>query len=162
GSYNNNFFGNAGVGVQKFLIAFESDVPKGPGQPFSQPGTVLSAQVVTPGAISPQSGTFTEQLINGNMPEHLFQYNVDLKTPFPEVANTVYWLKIVALVDPTTEGNIDWGWHNRDWGIQDPLASTVPSPGEFDEGPVVTSNGPAPVWHFQDDAVNGRVDVSLS
>ncbi len=164
GSYENNnnlLFPNANV--QKFLISFESDTIGGPAnQPFSQPGTPLLTQEVTLGGLSPGSGTFTEQMVNGNVPEHLYQYNAELALPFNEQANTVYWLKIVALEDPSTQNLVKWGWHNRDWGVKDNLASPVPVPGEHDEGPLVLSNGTTPVWHFQDDAVNGQIDYGLN
>ena len=141
--------------VQKFLISFESDVPVGPGNAFSHPGQVLSSEIVTPGIISPGSGTFTETLLGGGSVDgNVYKYNAELKTPFPELANTVYWLKIVALVDkPAGDPTAPiWGWHDRDYTIQDPLASTPPlvNPGETNIGPAVS-----PIWHFQDDAVNG-------
>ncbi len=141
--------------MQKFLIAFESDVPAaGPGT-FSHPGNVLSSEVVTAGALSPASGTFTEALIGGGSVDgDVFKYNAELKNPFPEAANTVYWLKIVALVDKSAGDPTApiWGWHDRDYTIQDTLASTAPSvnPGEILTGPATT-----PMWHFQDDAVSG-------
>src|SRR4051812_44450519 len=91
GSYMNNNY--VGAGVQKFLVAFESDVPATPGG-FSHPGTVLSSQIVNLGTLSPGSGTFDEKLINANAPEHLYQYNAELAVPFQEQADTVYWLKI--------------------------------------------------------------------
>jgi hypothetical protein len=164
GSYesnNNLLFPNANV--KKFLISFESDTIGGPAnQPFSQPGTPLLTQEVNLGALTPGSGTFTEALVNGNVPEHLYQYNAELALPFNEQANTIYWLKIVALEDPSIQNPVKWGWHNRDWGVKDNLASPVPSPGEHDEGPLVLSNGPNPVWHFQDDAVNGQIDYGLN
>ena len=50
GSYLNNS-ANAQQPVQKFLIAFESDVPAGPGTTFSRPGNVLQSDVVTAGAL---------------------------------------------------------------------------------------------------------------
>jgi hypothetical protein len=137
-------------GVQQFLITFESDVPALPGG-FSQPGTPLLSQIVTPGALSTGSGTFTETLINGNVPEHLYQYNAELSVPFPEQKDTVYWLKIVALSQDTA---MQWGWHNRDYTIMDPYASPLVIPGESNVGPATD-----PVWHFQDDAVTGLVDV---
>jgi len=151
--------------VQKFLIAFESDVPKGPGQTFSQPGSVLQYDVVTAGPLAPQSGTFTETLVRGPDPvlgESLYKYNAELHLghEFLEQKDTVYWLKIAALVDvpqplvvPLPPGTTQWGWHNRDYTLNDPLASPVPSPGEFVDGVVPGTN--IPIWHFQDDAVQG-------
>ena len=59
--------------------------------------------------------------------------------------------EIVALAGPN-QSQLQWGWHNRDWGIQDALASPVPVPGEINLGTAAN-----PVWHFQDDAVTGRV-----
>ncbi len=141
--------------VQKFLISFESDVPVGPGNPFSHPGQVLSSEVVQAGALAPASGTFTEALAGtGSVDGNVYKYNAELATPFPEQANTVYWLKIVALVDksPTDPTAPIWGWHDRDYTLQDPFASTSPqvNPGENLGGPAST-----PMWHFQDDAVSG-------
>jgi hypothetical protein len=149
--------------VQKFLISFESDVPVVPGQTFSQPGSVLQSEVVGLGPLSPGNGAFTEklyQVVPGG--EDIYQYNAELHTPFPEQANTVYWIKIVALVDPATEGQLQWGWHNRDYTINDPFASALPVPGEHDDRPLVDPSYYSPVWHFQDDAVRGGLTVTPS
>lgn len=158
-----NFTGTNGV--QQFLISFETDVPVQPGTTFSHPGTPILNQIVTKtnSALTPGSGTFHENMINGNMPEHLFEYNAELSVPFSETAHDVYWLKIVALVDPATDGTINWGWHSRDWSLQDTYASTTPpsSPGESIIGSVLNSSGQSvPVWHFQDDAVTGPIDIT--
>ena len=166
GSYQNNEFGS---GVKKFLISFESDVPAGadpnPSITWSHPGAPLLTEVVNLGPLAPASSTFTETPVATPgaavglppPPEALFQYNAELDCPFPQQPDTVYWLKIVALVNPQQDGAINWGWHDRDWGIFDPLASTAPSviPGEFDENP-----GPGIVWHFQDDAVQGSITTT--
>jgi hypothetical protein len=151
-----------GAGVQQFYVGFESDVPASDTNPFSHPGQPLLEQLVTKGPLAPGSGTFTEKLIRGPDPligESLYEYNAELACPFPEERDTVYWLKIVALVDPQLDGAIRWGWHNRDWTIPDPLASTPPavSPGEGIVGAIPDPSGgtTVPVWHFQDDAVQG-------
>ena len=155
-----------GSGVKQFYIGFESDVPAGTaGLPFSHPGTPLLQQYVTKGPLAPGSGTFTETLIRGPDPvigESLYQYNAELACPFPEKRDTVYWLKIVAMVNQAQDGPIQWGWHNRDYTALDPLASSAPVvvPGEHIDGFVPTGIpgvDPAPVWHFQDDAVQGTI-----
>jgi len=154
-----------GGGVKQFYIGFESDVPAGTGgAPFSRPGTPLLQQYVTKGPLAPGSGTFTETLIRGPDPvlgESLYQYNAELHSPFQEKRDTVYWLKIVAMVNQATDGPIQWGWHNRDWTLLDPLASSAPAvtPGEALVGfvPVPAGTDPAPVFHFQDDAVQGTI-----
>src|SRR6185503_17658787 len=125
-----------GTGVKQFYIGFESDVPGDPAAgTFSRPGTPLLQQYVKRGPLAPSSGTFTETLIRGPDPvigESLYQYNAELACPFNEKRDTVYWLKIVALVNQAEDGPIQWGWHNRDYTIPDPLASTAPAvvPGE--------------------------------
>jgi PEP-CTERM motif len=155
GSYLNGS-NTANGNVQQFLISFESDVPgNSSAGTFSQPGTPLLTETVTPGPLTP--GTFTEKLINSSVPEPLYQYNAELALPFQERASTVYWLKIVALANPN-QPNLQWGWHNRDWGIPDPLASPVPIPGEHIEGTVAN----LPIWHFQDDAVNGQIVAAVN
>src|SRR4051812_7957045 len=155
--------------VQKFLIAFESDVPASTTGP-SHPGCtvagcnpVLQSEVVTLGPLTP--GTFTEALERPADPvlgEALYRYNAQLAVPFNQLPDTVYWLKIGALVDvatplppapqPVPPGTTQWGWHNRDYTINDPQASVAPlvAPGEANEG--TPGN---PIWHFQDDAVEG-------
>ena len=52
-----------------------------------------------------------------------------------------------------------WGWHNRDYTVMDPYASVPPGvvPGEhlLAEPP----DFPVEVWHFQDDAVSGDLQI---
>jgi hypothetical protein len=169
GSYRDNFI-TPDVPVDRFLISFESDVPAGPAPSFSHPGVPLLNQIVDRGILSLGSGTFTEKQISlGGDPlnEHLYEYNAELNLgqEFFQQPDTVYWLKIVALVDlppgvdPATAPR--WGWHNRDYTVNDPLASVAPQvvPGEYIEGYVGPPTVPTPVWHFQDDAVTGNVTI---
>jgi hypothetical protein len=159
-----SYFDNQRInGVKRFLVSFESDVPAGPAGP-SHPGTPLLTQIVTLGPLAPSSGTFTETPVSAGGPplnEALYRYNAELRNPFPEQANTVYWLKIVALVNNSVDGGIRWGWHDRDYTTPDPLASTPPAvtPGEAN---VAVATAPFPVWHFQDDAVSGSVVTSIN
>lgn len=175
GSYLNNFVSPA-FPVDKFLISVESDVPAGPNNPFSRPGQPLLNQIVRRGPIAPGSGTFTEKPISGGGPplgETLYEYNAELHLgkEFPQKPDTVYWLKVVALVDLPPGIIIDpsqpptfvprWGWHNRDYTVTNPLASTAPAvvPGEHIDGFLGPVPGGTPVWHFQDDAVTGNIVV---
>jgi len=149
--------------ADQFLISIESDVPQSPDNPFSHPGTPLLNQIVTRGALFPQSGTFTEIPVPigpGSPDGNLFQYNAELAIPFPEKAGEIHWLKIVALDpahSPTDPASVQWGWHNRDWGLKDNLAAAV-LPGERD----ISSIPGLPLWHFQDDAVSGNIAITLS
>jgi len=130
----------------------------------------LQYEVVTPGTLTP--GTFTETLVRGPDPvlgEALYKYNAELKLPFAQQPDTVYWLKIAALVDvpqpivvPIPPGVTQWGWHNRDYTINDPLASTPPAvaPGEHIDGTIPGTT--IPIWHFQDDAVQGNLDFIVN
>ncbi len=152
--------------VQKFLISFESDFPQSPTGAPSLPGTALLSQIVTAGALAPASGTFQEKLIRpkGGPPQQtpLFEYNAELSTPFVAAANTVYWVKIVALTEQLPPGvpKFQWGWHNRDYTIQDLLAPTplAVTPGEF--GTFSPIPEIPPIWHFQDDAVGGDLQLT--
>src|SRR4051794_27286630 len=82
GSYldNNNAAFPPQPPVQKFLIAFETDVPAVPPTPNtpgipSHPGSVIQYEVVNPGTLSP--GTFTETPERGPDPvlgEALYRY----------------------------------------------------------------------------------------
>jgi len=173
GSYLDNFI-NPNLPVNQFLISFESDVPAGPTNPFSHPGQPLLNQIVRRGPLAPGSGTFTERPISGGGPplgETLYEYNAELHLgqEFRQEPNKVYWLKITALVDVPGGATFDpfqppaavtrWGWHNRDYTIMDPLASTAPAvvPGEHIDGFLGPVPGGTPIWHFQDDAVTGKV-----
>jgi hypothetical protein len=159
--------------VKRFLIAFEKDKPvSATGSLFSRPDEVLSSQIVTLApdpAMPPSAGTFTERAIRGPDPwltESLYQYNAELAVPFDKAADTVYWMKIVALVDPNNpeEKGLVWGWHNRNYIVIDPLASTPPAvdPGEYVQGHVEDATGLRMlVWHFQGDSVAGRLSVSV-
>ena len=166
--------------LNQFVIAFESDQPADANNAFSRPAQPLLTQVVNRATtLTPGSGTFTERLIRGPdavRHESLYEYNAELHLDkaFPESADTVYWLKIAAIID-TYPGfsNYDpfnpnplitfgdrptaWGWHNRDYTIRDMLASTAVAPGEVLDG---TING-APIYHFQDDAVSGRMIANM-
>ena len=158
GSYLQNQYFN---GVPRFLISFESDMPFDPIIGASRPDQPLLNQVVGKGPLSPASGTFTEKQLTFNTSEDLYEYNAELAIPFDEKADTVYWLKIVALVDPATNGPIRWGWHDRDWSLKDTLASPVVVPGEHIQGTVVDTTGvTVPVWHFQDDSVSGTLTIT--
>lgn len=176
GSYLNNFTGDGQFGVNRFLISFEEDIPADPNIPnsFSRPGEPLLNQIVRRAPVlTPGSGTYTEKRISAGgdpLNEHLYEYNAELHLgkEFPQKPDTVYWLKIVALVDAPTDIQFDptspdtvptflpkWGWHNRDYTIANSLASPNVLPGEFNQGPFFGND----VWHFQDDAVTGVVAI---
>ncbi|HEV8604097.1 MAG TPA: PEP-CTERM sorting domain-containing protein [Tepidisphaeraceae bacterium] len=164
GSYADNYTGGTtDFTAKQFLVSFESDVPASPTGGFSRPGEPLLNQIVRKGPLAPGSGTFTEKpIFSDGAPEQLYEYNAELHfgKEFAEHPDTVYWLKIVALLD---SNNVRWGWHNRDYTIPDPLASTAPAvvPGEFLAGIVPGPGGGLPVFHFQDDAVMGSVGILL-
>ena len=153
-------------GVRKFLIGFEHDIPADPLNPESysmpvpyHPENVY--QIVQKVNVNPTpAGTFTENWVPSPVqrPEELYVYNAELTHPFPQKPDTVYWLKIVALLDDSgTEPPIPWGWHNRDYTATDPYASPNVNPGEHIQGriPDPTGLNPTPIYHHQDDAVMG-------
>jgi hypothetical protein len=149
-----------GTGVKQFYIGFSSDVPRSPVNPYAHPGTRLLEQYVAKGPLAPASGTFTETLIRGPdlFGDSLYEYNAELKCPFQANNDTIYWLTLVPLIDddPTRDGPIVWGWHSRDWTVQNPQASAAPAVehGEFVFGEV-PSTPPLPIWHFQGPATRG-------
>jgi hypothetical protein len=166
GSYKDNFMGPQEQGVQRFLISFEKDVPAGPDNLFSHPGEPILNQVVEwvpddGDLLQRGSGTFHERYVPGGGNEVLFEYNAELKLPFWQEPDTVYWLKIAALVEPATpegvviDGDIVWGWHNRDYMQKNEYASGEVFPGEHIQGDLPDGT---PIWHFQDNAVMGELD----
>ena len=137
------------IPVPDFLLSFESDVPASPSGAFSHPGSVLLSQTVTRNTGGPLApGQFTEAAVGPT--NNLFEYQALLQNPFPEAAGTVYWLKIAGLFPSGTSEQ--WGWHNRDYTIQDLLAN----PGETN----LNAAGTFPVWHFGDDAVQGFLNYT--
>jgi hypothetical protein len=171
GSYLNQPTTTPDARVRQFLISFEKDVPAGDPNntlPFSHPGEPLLNQIVrldADGVLTTGSGTFTERLFHPvSVDGPIFEYNAELHLgkEFTQEPDTVYWLKVVALVernpDLPNDQQLRWGWHNRDYTTFNPLASVPPgvSPGERDQAPV---GFPFDIWHFQDDAVSGIVDV---
>ncbi|MEX0678352.1 MAG: PEP-CTERM sorting domain-containing protein [Pirellulales bacterium] len=153
GSYLN--VGN-GDGVQRFLLSFETDVEATMDAP-SHPGVSIISQIVSRGVLAPGSGTFAEAAIPtaSGAAGQLYHYNAQLEIPFLQIPDDVYWLKIVAIVDPDDDGNLQWGWHNRDYTIEDILTSTIPVPGEH----AVANDIDVTMWHFQDNAVSGGITV---
>ena len=149
GSYMNGT-NNANGGVQKFQITFYTDNPassasgaaSSPLQPYSSQTVSLAT------SLAPGDGKFTETLVAGTSgstklgDSALYQYNAELAVPVPEPVplpvGTVDWISIVALTSPTDPNpNIQWGWHDRDYGIFDPLATSLPltNPGENNIAP---------------------------
>ena len=148
GSYANDYLGVVpGGGVNQFMISFADDVPAANGI-ASHPGNWLSSEIVNLGGLSPASGTYSEKLVNPAPGDDLYVYNAELANPFPEQANLIYWMSIVAL---TNDPIIGWGWHNRDYQLTDSLFAPV-VPGETNIG-----SAAFPVMHFQDDAVVGGI-----
>ena len=145
------------------------DTPADSANPesFSHPDQVLSMQIVhlvPVGALAPGSGTFTEKLVFSSpdpaLGEDVYVYNAELKLPFNQQADTVYWLKIAALVDDSSNFS-RWGWHNRDYTSTNGLFAAV-FPGERDEQPLIDPAYPTKVWHFQDDAVSAQTSYVLN
>jgi hypothetical protein len=157
--------GTAALGVTQFRISLYTDVPASGStgnQTPSHPGTLIVSQTVNLGLLSPSSGTFTATPVPPNGPgvkqpgdSGLYEYNAELdwtaKT-FPDAyaSNTtttdpVEWLSIVALVPGQTSSGapLQWGWHDRDYGIADPYAAAG-----FE-----TTTFP---YHAGDDAVSGN------
>jgi PEP-CTERM motif len=160
--------------VKRFLVSFERDIPQSAANPFSRPGAPILNQIVsldTDGVLTPGSGTFTEKLaFPTSVDGPIFEYNAELHLgkEFRQEPNQVYWLKVVALVERIenlpNDAQLQWGWHNRDYTIVDPLASTPPAvvPGEHIDGVIPVAGAGIPIWHFQDDAVDGFVNVVLN
>jgi hypothetical protein len=153
GSYLNP--GTNPGGVQQFLISFETDVPATDTEP-SHPGFNVIGQTVSKGALAPGSGTFTETAIpTAPGGPQLYRYNAELAIPMIQTPDTVFWLTITALVNPDTDGAMQWGWQSRDYGHTDTLASGVPVPGEH----TVANGLGLTMWHFQDAAVTGAMTM---
>jgi hypothetical protein len=168
GSYLNDTNPSGAPLVNQFQISLYTNVPgvAGTTQDFSHPGNLIATQTVTQTftALTPSDGMFIATPVQpgtSGIPgpageSGLIQYNAELnwqQIPFPDAFNgNIEWLSIVALVPPaTTSAPVAWGWHDRDYGIADPLAAPTP------EG----SETPYP-YHYLDDAVTGSYNNGLT
>jgi hypothetical protein len=169
GSYLDNTNPSGAPLVQEFQISLYSNVPSvaGTTASFSHPGTLIATQTVTQsttGTLTYSDGEFTAKPVapgTSNVPppageSGLIQYNAELnwqQIAFPDAFNgNIEWLSIVALVPPTTSSpTLEWGWHDRDYGIADPLAGPTPEGMET----------PYP-YHYLDDAVQGAYNNGVA
>ena len=168
GSYLNNTNPSGAPLVTQFQISLYTNVPAvvGTSQNFSHPGTLIATQTVnqSAGPLTSSDGMFIATPVppgTSGVPgpageSGLIQYNAELnwqQNPFPDAFNgNIEWLSIVALVPPgTTSAPLDWGWHDRDYGIADPLAAPTP------EG----TETPYP-YHYLDDAVTGSYNNGIT
>jgi hypothetical protein len=163
GSYMNGTNASGANPVTAFQISLYTDQPAslGTGQDFSRPETLIATQTVTQAlSLSYSSGTFTATPVapgtSGKVPpppgdSGLIEYNAELNwqnITFPDATNgNVEWLSIMALVPSSSTTPIDWGWHDRDYGIADPYA------------PAGDETSPAP-YHFLDDAISAGYNGS--
>jgi hypothetical protein len=156
GSYMPNVTGVVNGTVPAFQVSLYSNTfSQTPTGKFSEPGSLIATQTLTltTAPLVSSSGTFTESAPipdSGSPDGPIYEYNGELNwqsITFPDaVSPTVEWLSIVALV-PNIPGtilpSIQWGWHDRDYGIFDPYAA-----------PSDTTVGQSG-YHFMDDAVSG-------
>lgn len=89
--------------ASQFLIAFESDAPASIFGP-SHPGTRRCCRRLFRYALAPGSGTFSETAIASAGLTQLYHYQAELTLPFDATADTLYWLKIVALNHQQQDG----------------------------------------------------------
>ena len=128
-----------------FSVIFSANVPASGGVP-SHPGSTLSS---TPFA---QPGWGTGNPLYNSAPVSdpgdpvLFEkYTATFPTPISLQASTVYWLTIQADDFTLSENALNWGWHTRDYTIQDSLA-----PGDT----LVGTAAGLPVYNFGGSALS--------
>jgi len=101
-----------------FHIGIWTDVPAGPGVPFSHPGTMIW-QHVCDNWVWNFAGYDLDPRLEPIKNEACFQFNQLLsqndwfyqKPSGPE--GTVYWLSIAAIYDPAAQVQYPWGWKTR-------------------------------------------------
>ncbi|MHC5144567.1 MAG: DUF7901 domain-containing protein, partial [Planctomycetota bacterium] len=142
--------------VDRFLIAFETDIPA-QGHPDdvdyipSHPGDVLLSQIVVrdvDGILA--TGEFSEANVSTGGPpcnEALYEYEAILETPFGQDPNTVYWLKIVAIIDdPSAWGPLSAAAQNYGLGLCEFLRLPYADQAQYGLQQPVTRWG----WHNRD------------
>jgi len=142
-------------GVERFLIGFESG-----STPSSSRGDMFQIVDLTTSG-TPGAGQFTETdtLSAEPLDGTIYKYSAKLRRPFEQDPNTVYWLKIVALVNGNDVNKPVWGWHIRNYRVEDLFAAKAPDviPGEHVDGICGVTN----VWHFQNAATSGNLHLTL-
>ncbi|MDH4203739.1 MAG: GEVED domain-containing protein, partial [Phycisphaerae bacterium] len=146
--------------VDRFLIAFEGDIPA-QGHPddadyvASHPAEPILTQFVHRAAALPLNpGEFSETYLNAGGPpcnEALYEYEAVLENPFGQDPNTVYWIKIVAIIDNAAAwGRLNAAVQNSGLGLCEflklPYASGDPNQIQFGLQTPVTRWG----WHNRD------------
>lgn len=116
--------GDVGV-IQTFQIGIWSDIPDpdGSGPLFSRPGSRIWFGEVSNFGVAPIDPTTLEawfdpskdpDVVVPNDHNSYFQYNVFFDQaglpPFPQVAGTIYWLSISAVLQPGQPLPYEWGW----------------------------------------------------
>ncbi len=102
-----------------FSFGFYHDVPAGlsPNMPYSHPGGSITTSWIPMSLIQSNLHGIIDRNGNGILgddgDEAVWQYNVELISPFEQVPGTIYWLSITAInVDAILNPNgIQWGWH---------------------------------------------------
>ncbi|MBN1482564.1 T9SS C-terminal target domain-containing protein [candidate division KSB1 bacterium] len=113
---------------ERFHIGIWTDVPVGPNEPWSHPGTMIWEIVVDRGALNEHwvGCDFYPQKMQE--PESCFKYDFLLPPAnwFNCQANTIYWISIAAVYS-SPPNNFPWGWKTVEHYFQDDAVSmTMP------------------------------------
>jgi hypothetical protein len=146
--------GTQGPIIGSFKILIFSDVPATTGRHAcpSHPGTELACYDIP---FADTGETYYSRDENYNK---VYQYNVDLPTPFDQVAGQTYWLGIVAVLKHNYQDYFgdgwSWGCGCSDWGYSDDQKiwgwHTAVQPENLDDSVTITnfkfSNGTYTYW----------------
>ncbi|TWT42038.1 Endoglucanase C precursor [Phycisphaerae bacterium RAS1] len=124
-----------------FRIGIWTDVPVGPGNPFSHPGQMIREWIVPRGALNERI-VGCDYFITMPFPDACFQYDFIIppgewwqQPPMPHP--TVYWVSIAAWYVQGPPSMWPWGWKTREHFFNDDavriLAPPAPVPGMFYE-----------------------------
>lgn len=137
--------------IQSFKVEIYSDVPVGPGEPYSHPGDLLWERefftwaeretIPVPQVLEGWYDPVTAEIIPEDHYRY-YQYNiVDIVDPLVQEKGTIYWLFICAQVQDPPGG--EWGWKTAD-------VDQYPEPytgDHFRDNACVTGlPAPAPLW----------------
>lgn len=93
-------------GITAFNISFWTDIPVGPGIPYSRPGQAFRSFTVQGTA----SETEDFEISLGDLTRKVYKYDYYLtaEQQFEQVKDTIYWVSIQAVLPDETK---QWGWH---------------------------------------------------
>ncbi len=127
GSFASDILPVGGIGNMTFTLFLYSDVPAGPGRPYSRPGELLWQRTFRPGEYSaghafhqPEGEWWFDpvsQFWRPNADKNIYQFDfyVDREQAFRQVEGTIYWLGVKYIANAQDDFTFGWKTTYEPW-----------------------------------------------